>query len=400
MSRLEVGDHVPWFHCRGMGSPSWPFSSAAGRHVVLSYLGSGAILAARQIHTEFMAATDLFDGATAMHVALSCDPRDEAEGRLKHAPPGALVLWDHDQEVARQLGVLSRGADGRPRLQTASILVDPGLRVIGVFPITAPRTHAEQVLSALRAAIGASAAGAPTPRTEEADAGFAPILMVPRVLEPALCDRLIQHFKEGHPAESGLMKNVPGQGSTMVVDHSRKRRRDIPIGDPELIGAVQSRIERRLLPEMERAFHYSATRIERYIIGCYSGDVGGFFAAHRDNTGAATEHRRFALTLNLNSEGYEGGDLSFPEYGTRRYKPPTGSAVVFSCSLMHAVHPVTAGERYCVVPFLYDEEGERTRLKYMAEGPDPELREAFCSVITYRVNDQNVPGRLGPKVLV
>ena len=397
MTALQVGDPVPWFHCRAAGSPSWPFSACAGRYTVLSYLGSGAIPAARQILQEFQSATDLFDGVRAVHVALSCDPRDEAERRLVHAPPASLLLWDLDQEVGRALGVMGRGPDGRPVLQTASILVDPALRVLGVFPITAPRVHVAEVLTALRAAMRPSAAATPDAPIR---GDVAPVLLIPRVLEPALCQRLIEHFEAGRPAESGLMKNVPGQGSQMVVDPSRKRRRDIPIGDPELIGAVQGRIERRVLPEISRAFRFEVTRVERYIIGCYGGDVGGFFAAHRDNTGRATEHRAFALTLNLNADDYEGGDLSFPEYGPTRYRPPTGGAVVFSCGLMHEVHPVTRGRRYCVIPFLYDEEGERVRQRAMVDGLDPELREVFASVTTYRVSDQNVPGRIGPRVLV
>ena len=66
-------------------------------------------------------------------------------------------------------------------------------------------------------------------------------------------------------------------------------------------------------------------------------------------------HRRFAVTLNLNVEDYDGGELRFPEFGARRYKRPTGDAVVFSCSLLHEALPVTRGERFAFLPFLYDE---------------------------------------------
>jgi predicted 2-oxoglutarate/Fe(II)-dependent dioxygenase YbiX len=38
--------------------------------------------------------------------------------------------------------------------------------------------------------------------------------------------------------------------------------------------------------------------------------------------------------------------LAFPEYGPRRFKPPVGGAVVFSCSLPHAVARMTRGRRY------------------------------------------------------
>ena len=79
-----------------------------------------------------------------------------------------------------------------------------------------------------------------------------------------------------------------------------------------------------------------------------------------------TAHRRFAVSINLHAEDFEGGDLRFPEFGPRTYRPPTGGAVVFSCSLQHEATPVTRGRRYAFLPFFYDEEGERIRLANLA----------------------------------
>ena len=70
---------------------------------------------------------------------------------------------------------------------------------------------------------------------------------------------------------------------------------------------------------------------------------------------SACAHRRFAVTINLNAEEFEGGELRFPEYGLQSWRAPTGGAVVFSCSLLHQALPVTAGRRYAFLPFLYDE---------------------------------------------
>ena len=39
----------------------------------------------------------------------------------------------------------------------------------------------------------------------------------------------------------------------------------------------------------------------------------------------------------------------------RTYRPPTGGAVVFCCSLQHEATPVTRGRRYAFLPFLYGE---------------------------------------------
>ncbi len=71
---------------------------------------------------------------------------------------------------------------------------------------------------------------------------------------------------------------------------------------------------------------------------------------------------RFAVSLNLNAD-YDGGELMFPEYGAARFRPPTGGACVFSCSLLHEAAPVTRGERFVYVPFLYDEEAAAIRLQ-------------------------------------
>jgi predicted 2-oxoglutarate/Fe(II)-dependent dioxygenase YbiX len=79
------------------------------------------------------------------------------------------------------------------------------------------------------------------------------------------------------------------------------------------------------------------------------------------------------MTINLNAEEYSGGDLVFPEYSREAFRAPTGGAIVFSCSLTHEALPVTAGNRYAFLPFLYDEPGAKLREKN-ARFLSPELR--------------------------
>ena len=104
-----------------------------------------------------------------------------------------------------------------------------------------------------------------------------------------------------------------------------------------------------------------ATRAEEFKIICYDSEPGGYFRMHRDNTTPQTQHRRFAMTLALNAEAYEGGVLRFPEFGGATYKPATGMAVVFSCSLLHEATDVIGGKRFMLLSFLYDEAGEQQR---------------------------------------
>jgi predicted 2-oxoglutarate/Fe(II)-dependent dioxygenase YbiX len=82
--------------------------------------------------------------------------------------------------------------------------------------------------------------------------------------------------------------------------------------------------------------------------------VGGHFYRHRDNVNIGAQHRRFAVTINLNKD-YDGCDLVLPEFGRRTYRAPYGGAVVFSCGALHQVTPVTRGRRYAFLAFLYGE---------------------------------------------
>src|SRR5829696_1907151 len=145
-----------------------------------------------------------------------------------------------------------------------------------------------------------------------------------------------------------------------VADYSHKRRKDYTIEDQALTKQTQARIQRRVVPEILKVHQFRVTRMERYIVSCYAAEDGGHFRAHRDNTTKGTAHRRFAVSINLNTE-FEGGEVSFPEYGPRSFKAPPGGAVVFSCSLLHAVSQVTSGRRYAFLPFLYDDAAAKIR---------------------------------------
>jgi len=124
------------------------------------------------------------------------------------------------------------------------------------------------------------------------------------------------------------------------------------------------------VPEIRKLFFLEITRMERCVIGCYAAEDHGHFQPHRDNSGRLTAHRRFAVSINLNS-GFEGGLVHFPEHNSRGIKAPPGWAVVFPCAILHAVSPVTAGRRYAFLPFVYDEEGAKIRAdnlrKHMAQ---------------------------------
>ena len=155
------------------------------------------------------------------------------------------------------------------------------------------------------------------------------------------------------------MQEVDGK-TVMKQDAQRKVRKDYLIEDEELIKLIQRRVQRRIAPEILKVHQFNANRMERYIVACYTAEDGGHFFMHRDNTTKGTAHRRFAVSINLNSD-FDGGELSFPEYSRKSIKIPTGTAVVFSCSLLHTVSKVTRGYRYAFLPFLYDDAAAKVR---------------------------------------
>jgi predicted 2-oxoglutarate/Fe(II)-dependent dioxygenase YbiX len=155
------------------------------------------------------------------------------------------------------------------------------------------------------------------------------------------------------------MQEVGGK-TVSVRDPRHKRRKDYTVENEALIRQLQQRIMRRVNPEIEKVHFFKPTRMERYIVSCYAAEDGGHFRAHRDNTTRGTAHRRFAVSINLNGD-FDGGEVSFPEYGSRSYKASPGGAVVFSTPLLHAVSKVTRGRRYAFLPFLYDDAAAKVR---------------------------------------
>jgi predicted 2-oxoglutarate/Fe(II)-dependent dioxygenase YbiX/peroxiredoxin len=330
------------------------FDAAAGHVILMLFSGSGAWPACADAIRAIQANRDLFDDVGACFFGISTDPSDVTEGRIARQLPGIRWFLDHDQRISTLYGAVVDDGNGRSYHAPYLLLLDHRLRVAGRFEIDA-------IEAALAATKRLVATGVETQT--------APVLIVPRIFEPEVCQHLIKFYDEAGGVESGFMREKDGM-TVRMLDPGFKRRSDYIIDDVALQNALKVRLVDRLLPEMERAFQYTATRIERWLVACYDsgkeGVGGGFFSAHRDNTTRGTAHRRFACTINLNAEEFEGGELRFPEFGSRQYRAPTGGAVIFSCSLLHEAMPVTAGRRYAFLPFFYDEEGAAIREKNRA----------------------------------
>lgn len=350
---LLPGDPAPWFQQRSTSHPRYTFDTAAGRYIVLCFFGlasnerAGAALAAVQANRN------CFDDDRACFFGISTDPRDEAEKRVRESMPGIRFFWDFDGLVSRLYGSIPNDAtpsEGPVPVRQFWIVLDPTLRVMATFPFDADGAH-DAVFRYLQ--------NLPSP---DRFVGFelpAPVLILPHVFEPELCHQLISLYEADGGKESGFMREEAGK-TVYAHDPLHKRRRDYEIKDPDLIRQIHARFQRRINPEVIKVHSFKPTRMERNIVSCYAAEDGGHFRPHRDNTTKGTAHRRFAVSINLNSD-FDGGELGFPEYGPRSFKAPPGGAVVFSGSLLHAVSKVTRGRRYAFLPFLYDEEAAKLR---------------------------------------
>lgn len=350
--RLTRGDPAPWFVQRSHANPRFVFNSTAGRYIVLCFFGSANDPHSQAALAAVRSRPAVFDDVNASFFGVSNDAADEREKRVGDQYPGYRQFWDFDGTISRLYGALPMEPDSEPlSVRRLWVILDPMLRVLDVVPFAGDRGDIDAVLGALDRL-------APTNFFTGVKLQ-APILFLPNVFEPTFCQSLIDLYERVGGQESGFMSEVDGR-TVLVHNHHHKRRKDCTIEDDDIIRETQSRVLRRIVPMIQRAYQFKATRMERYIICCYEDKDGAHFRPHRDNTTKGTAHRRFAVSINLNAD-FEGGEICFPEFGQQTYKPPVGGAVVFSCSLLHAVTTVTRGRRYAFLPFLYDEEAARLR---------------------------------------
>lgn len=349
--RFEVGDRFPDVAIQRGETTQALYNAAKGQCWLLGWSSDADTLtmqrsAARSLGAGFLC----LRRAEVEGEALEGDVRAPAPlyQRVTGANPeaaGVLLLEPSMRVLLRVEGV---AASADPLALDA--LLRRALDECGVIPV---RVESDSHASA---AGQASAAGKDEGVRTLAESGGspAPVLIVPRVLEPDLVARVLTWFRgAGEGRDSGVLVHDKGE-QNFQLDPTVKMRREAHLDDAELEAAVHERIMRRALPEMARAFAFEVRQREAFKVLRYAAsDAGGYFRAHRDNDARDVAHRRFAMTLNLNSGKYAGGRLRFPEFGPQEYEAPTGGALIFSCSLLHEVTDLTAGTRYAMTTFFF-----------------------------------------------
>jgi len=182
----------------------------------------------------------------------------------------------------------------------------------------------------------------------------APVLLIDNLFDDDLCDRLMAFWNES-PKQQGSVATSSYGNEAMA--RQIKRRQDVVIPDGPLFEEIKKILGRKVLPQVTRAYQMQIASMAMLVIGEYNESDAGAFAAHRDNTTPYTAHRRFAMSANLNTGDFEGGEVRFPEFGPNLYKPSRGGCVIFSCGLLHEAMPVTKGSRIGLFSFMTDAAG-------------------------------------------
>jgi peroxiredoxin len=351
---LNIGDPAPWFSAiNGDDFRPIAFDELAGLPILLFMFGSARPPGVAAALSSLDPRCEIFDGKRALFLGVSSDPDDFNLGRLPKRA-GHLYLLDLSCKAANQFGVATvTSATIAAAVRPTVFLLSPALQILNIAPFNGPEEFVQLSASLLNAFFAHPPSG-----------HDAPVLIVPRVFEAPFCRRLIDLYEAAGGREIGVIEN---KGQIVErFDPAFRKRLDYYIADSDTLQECREMLERRLLPLVYRAFQFPTTRIERYLVGCYDAGLGGYFRPHRDNTAPAVAHRRFALSIVLN-DGFEGGHLRFPEFGDQTCTLAPGDAIVFSCSLLHEVMPVTAGRRYAFITFLYDEQSQRIREAYLKQ---------------------------------
>jgi len=235
-----------------------------------------------------------------------------------------------------------------PRDRLSTVVIRRNHHIAGIFRGT-PEHQAAAALSLL--------ADMAWEREATLMRGHPPVLLVPDAFSRDDCARLIKTFEttgKTFVEPQTALDFLNGADYKMrIPEHMREDRVDHFFFERDIVALLRNRLN-RVVPEIFKAFHYRITKYEALRMACYQGRRGGYSYGHRDNI-APFGYRRFAMSINLNTEEFDGGELRFPEFGDHRYRPETGTAIVFSSSLLHEAMHVTAGRRFVFLAFLFGE---------------------------------------------
>ena len=349
MAGLTPGDRIPDFaRPDPAGKPVMFYDLHLGQPMALFVCGRADAAETRAALTALAASDTAWGKVTRVALALGT--------------PAACAALSDELKLGFPLladdGALSRHLLGGDATGMTAFVLDENLRITERLQASGDFKAFTKQVAGIYAARPEAAAH--THRQQ------APVLFIPRVLDAAACDGLIAHFEETGGTPSGTAY-IEGDKALWKPDPAVKMRRDVYLNEGIWLDRVKEALVRRVLPEIQRCFNFQVSQHEVFKLIRYDADAG-YFRPHRDNESRDTRHRRFAMTLNLNTGAYEGGQLHFPEFGPDLYEPERGGAAIFSCSLLHEAMPVTRGHRYAVLGFFFSDAQSIAPVEYRSAG--------------------------------
>ena len=329
---LRVGDRIPNFQLPSNDGLKRIFYFELKGGVIILLVARGSAAHINECLVELSSCMGVIDNLQSQVFGITDDI-----SKVKENSSSAIIFEDKEGKLCNLLLSEPGGKNGILKL----LALDPNQRVLAQFSINDVKRDVNNSIAALDRILNI-----PRPPATTLQYG-APALLMDNLIDLDLCSRLIKSWKSNH--QEGQVND----GKNNAPDTSIKKNREHVVRDPDLRREIAGTIGPRIMPELEKAFNFQQRlRFEAFTVLSYSDDREDFFAPHRDNL-RETQKRRFAMSLNLN-EGYEGGELWFPEYGKHKYLPAAGAGVIFSCSLLHEALPVTKGQRWVMVTFMCD----------------------------------------------
>ena len=315
----------------------------SGHYLLLAFLSVPDSDAATNLLRALAQCEGRFDAAGATILAVSASADAAANRKMKRAAGFRWpVAGDPSGALFASYG-LHKGSDAANRL----VLISPYRQIRAWFDLT---EDADSTLKVIMEVLDNSRSAEELRWAPP----HAPILIVPNVLSPEECGKLVESVETDTPflVRRPQPGEIAGNYRVPVYDHNRQDRVDLIIKDQNTLTFLDERIFGRVTPMIKKAFAYDVTRREELHIARYVGAREGIAMGHRDNTDTLGAHRKFALSMSLNEE-YEGGEITFSEFSPRGYRVPAGTAMVFSSSLLHEVQETTSGVRYNLISHLF-----------------------------------------------
>lgn len=240
--------------------------------------------------------------------------------QFEHLTSGTFIA-DPELRVGAAFGLLAPGEGHLVDFTPTWIIIGPDRRVLQRLPFARSDTAFERLMAYVALHRQRYAA--------------APVLEQARILEGKLCENIISAFS---PISRGLSSAPDVEVAALAGTEQREW--------------VLRRLEARLVPELTRAFNFSARAIEYLTFVKRLPQQAGDAADIRLSDQAGRQNGGFAVWIALDKGGAFGGQISFPEYCGMPFDPGIGCAIVHSVRVLRRVAKIDTGARHfieCVI---------------------------------------------------